>query len=51
MPNSKHTATDKLRKLLDERGVNWVQFIDPTATAWGNGTNGFVADENDDNKL
>ena len=51
MPNSKHTATDKLRKLLDERGKKWVEFIEPTATAWTDGTHGIVADENDDDKL
>ena len=51
MPNSEHTATDKLRKLLEERGVNWTEFIDRTATAWTDGTHGIVADESGDNKL
>lgn len=46
------TATDKLRKLLDEHGINWVEFIDPTATAWTpDGIRAFITDEYENGKL
>ena len=45
------TATDKLRELLDKRGVKWTEWLPRTATCWTDGTHGFVADPNDDGRL
>lgn len=45
------TATEHLRELLDERGVEWIELVDPGATAWCNGSEGFIADEYENGKL
>ncbi len=41
------SATERLRELLDERGVRWIEWKDPNTTAWFDGSNAVRADEYD----
>ena len=41
------SATERLRELLDERGVEWIEWKDPDTTAWFDGAHVVRADEYD----
>ena len=41
------SATERLRELLDDRGVKWIEWKDPDTTAWLDGSHGVRAEEYD----
>lgn len=45
------STTERLRELLDERGVKWTEWKDPYTTAWLDGSHGVRAEEYDDQLL